>query len=595
MKQKKRNFSFKKLLLLAAAVCMLAGMPFTAVQAQATESTSSSSTAEVVSQAKNGVLWIKLVYVDSKGESHDLQGGTGFLIGPSTGATTVITNYHVITIADEDIEYFNALYGVDFSDSRNVTLRIDVVVQGDVATQATLTKGSEQGDYAVLELAESINNRTPLTLNLGDLVDTQTVYALGFPGVTSDEANATSHASSDVTATSGIVGKTQSINGYNYIAHDASLGYGNSGGPLVDENGYVVGINTMFTSDGASNYYYSISIKDVVDSILDPFGIAYEYVTADGTTSGGNADGGEGNGNNGTEIDPGEGGDVIDEDAEALAAAQSALDSAISAAKVKASDTDLYTEDSLEALNSAVESAEDVRKSSEDVSELEAAADDVNDAVDALVEKSGFPIDMRLLILIIVIVVVVVVIIVVVLMMNKKKKSNKNIPPMGGTSSYGGPQNMPGGSAQQPYQPQQPAGGRPTPPGYMNNTVPTDTGVDETSVLGGGSDETSVLGGNMQPKATLIRKKNGETATIGKALYTIGKERAKVDFCVPDNTSVSRKHVDIICKGGIYYIKDNNSTNFTFVNGNKITPHQEVKLNSGDKIKLADEEFEFRL
>lgn len=123
-----------------------------------------------------------------------------------------------------------------------------------------------------------------------------------------------------------------------------------------------------------------------------------------------------------------------------------------------------------------------------------------------------------------------------------------------------------------------------------------DTGAGETSVLGGGAGETSVLGGGaMQPTATLIRKKNGETANITKPLFIIGKERQKVDFCIPDNNSVSRNHANIVCKGGIYYIVDKNSTNYTFVNGNKINPNQEVKLNSGDKIKLADEEFEFRI
>ena len=123
-----------------------------------------------------------------------------------------------------------------------------------------------------------------------------------------------------------------------------------------------------------------------------------------------------------------------------------------------------------------------------------------------------------------------------------------------------------------------------------------DTGVGETSVLGGGAGETSVLGGgSMQPTATLIRKKNGEIANIAKPMFVIDKERQKVDFCIPDNNSVSRKHANIVCKDGIYYIVDNNSTNYTFVNGNKINPNQEVKLNSGDKIKLADEEFEFRM
>ena len=37
-----------------------------------------------------------------------------------------------------------------------------------------------------------------------------------------------------------------------------------------------------------------------------------------------------------------------------------------------------------------------------------------------------------------------------------------------------------------------------------------------------------------------------------------------------------------------------NSTNFTYVNGAKLNGGQEQLLNNGDKIKLSDEEFEFK-
>ena len=36
---------------------------------------------------------------------------------------------------------------------------------------------------------------------------------------------------------------------------------------------------------------------------------------------------------------------------------------------------------------------------------------------------------------------------------------------------------------------------------------------------------------------------------------------------------------------------DMNATNGTFVNGSRISPNQEIRLSSGDRIKLADEEF----
>ena len=174
--------------------------------------------------------------------------------------------------------------------------------------------------------------------------------------------------------------------------------------------------------------------------------------------------------------------------------------------------------------------------------------------------------------------------VVVVLVVVLSKKNKKPVTPAAPISMGG------------PIPPVPPAGQAPVPPSFSNTMSMMDTGAGETSVLGGGAGETSVLGGGaMQPMATLIRKKNGETANIIKSLFIIGKERQKVDFCVPDNNSVSRNHANIVCKGGVYYLVDKNSTNYTFVNGNKLNPNQEVKLNSGDKIKLADEEFEFRV
>ncbi|MCC8164427.1 MAG: FHA domain-containing protein [Lachnospiraceae bacterium] len=189
---------------------------------------------------------------------------------------------------------------------------------------------------------------------------------------------------------------------------------------------------------------------------------------------------------------------------------------------------------------------------------------------------------------IIAVVVIIIVVVIIVVILSGKKKKREAAARQAQMQGQ-----MPNRPPVQPA-PQQRPQSAPVPP-QPPHGMTMDAGAGETSVLGSGAGETSVLSGNMQPAATLIRRKNGETARISKASFAIGRERQKVDFCVPDNNSVGRTHANIICKGGVYYIVDNNSTNFTFVNGNKIGPNQEVKLNSGDKIKLADEEFEFRM
>ncbi len=121
----------------------------------------------------------------------------------------------------------------------------------------------------------------------------------------------------------------------------------------------------------------------------------------------------------------------------------------------------------------------------------------------------------------------------------------------------------------------------------------------ETTVLGaGGVGETTVLGGAAEAVKTdphLIRMKNNEKIPLNKPVFRIGKERSYVDYFVADNTAVSRSHANIVNHNGEFFVVDTNSTNHTYVNGGMIQSNTEVKLSHGTKLRLANEEFEFRL
>lgn len=121
----------------------------------------------------------------------------------------------------------------------------------------------------------------------------------------------------------------------------------------------------------------------------------------------------------------------------------------------------------------------------------------------------------------------------------------------------------------------------------------------ETTVLGGaGMGETTVLGAvSQEVKATphLIRAKNSEKININKPVFRIGKEKSYVDYFIADNTAISRSHANIVEKDGAYYAVDTNSTNHTYVNEVMIQSNVEVKLEHGAKLRLANENFEFRL
>lgn len=106
---------------------------------------------------------------------------------------------------------------------------------------------------------------------------------------------------------------------------------------------------------------------------------------------------------------------------------------------------------------------------------------------------------------------------------------------------------------------------------------------------------TTLLQEEVDRNVSLCRLRTYEVILINKSVFRIGKESRYVDYVVRDNDKVSRSHADIITRGNRYFIMDLNSTNGTYINGRQIPARQEVEIFSGDCLKLANEEFEFRI
>lgn len=93
----------------------------------------------------------------------------------------------------------------------------------------------------------------------------------------------------------------------------------------------------------------------------------------------------------------------------------------------------------------------------------------------------------------------------------------------------------------------------------------------------------------------LIRVNTEERIMLNKTTFKIGKATRGVDYTISGNGAVSRQHAVIIQKNGVCYIKDNKSTNHTYVNGKIIAEGAEEILTHDSVIKLGDEEFQFKL
>jgi len=150
--------------------------------------------------------------------------GSGFVIDK---AGHIITNDHVIAGAQ----------------------RVQVSFSGRDAVAARVVGKDPSTDVAVLQVAARSRSLTPLPLgDSDDVVVGDPVVAIGNP------------FSLTRTATAGIVSAVERTidapNGFTIdhaIQTDAAINHGNSGGPLIDGNGDVIGVNAQIAAEASGN------------------------------------------------------------------------------------------------------------------------------------------------------------------------------------------------------------------------------------------------------------------------------------------------------------------------------------------------------
>ncbi|MEI9927143.1 MAG: serine protease [Sphingomonas sp.] len=169
--------------------------------------------------------------------------GSGFAVAPNR----VVTNWHVVDLANRYPD--NVVIGV-------------VPSEGDRSYQGHLIAVDQQRDLALIEFTGV--RLSPLTLFSGTVQDGDSLVALGYPGNV-DLATARSAADfitpqSPVRSQGGFAGMRK-LSGIDVLLHTAGIARGNSGGPLLDRCGRVLGVNSAETNNesGDSSFAFAIA------------------------------------------------------------------------------------------------------------------------------------------------------------------------------------------------------------------------------------------------------------------------------------------------------------------------------------------------
>lgn len=236
----------------------------------------SETRSNAVEEACSGVVRILAIYSNGNGGT-----GSGFGVGSAGAPTdTYVTNWHVVT--DEDGNPAQKIYILLSNDAavrdENGSLILDQskIVECEILY---ITKGYP--DVAILRAGSPIEDHIALKLMYAeDAGRGDTVYTLGFPA-TADYANGGKYLYAeikDIDMANGVISKffEFEIGGSTMaVQHNAHINHGNSGGPLVTQDGIVIGINTYGYGEESMEYSVSIYV-DYAMAALDELGIAYD-------------------------------------------------------------------------------------------------------------------------------------------------------------------------------------------------------------------------------------------------------------------------------------------------------------------------------
>ena len=225
-----------------------------------------------VPEAKKSVVSVfaGIYYEDGIPYSFNADGtagsGTGFGVGKSgEDADTFITNWHVVCGSD-------GVYPI-------VYIQID---GADIYNESTMIKADvvyydSEVDIAIIQTEDPVKGVPTIPLLPAEKMETgEEVYALGFPGIADAVADSNNYTVEDITVTDGILSRYLTSGGVKWMAHTAKINHGNSGGPLINSMGQVVGINSNGITDveNADARYYAIYIDYAMEA-MDDLGIEY--------------------------------------------------------------------------------------------------------------------------------------------------------------------------------------------------------------------------------------------------------------------------------------------------------------------------------
>lgn len=217
------------------------------------------------------LLFSPLLVSQSRGDATDIAAATRSVVriavfSSADGQRTLIGHGSGVAVAGDKV-VTNAHVAEPAQFDESVTFTV-IPSEGSKTYSARLIAASGAKDLALLQLTES-GRLIPASFFSGIVGDGIDVFAIGYPAnvdIALEQSEEDVLRPSPPVKTRGSVSAGRSSKSVESLLHTAPIAPGNSGGPLVDACGRVVGINSFgaVADGGGAEFYFAISVRELV-------------------------------------------------------------------------------------------------------------------------------------------------------------------------------------------------------------------------------------------------------------------------------------------------------------------------------------------
>lgn len=218
-----------------------------------------------VDESRNGIVRVESISWDGDSQIYKTRSFSGFIVSGNkdTNNVYVVTVHDGLTYTPEDEEAIKS----SFEEEKNIRIsqKIEVIFKGDLRVQASIVGESAQRNLTVLRLDQNISLENILQFAKENASYKERIFFLSYPR--SVEKKGAIYNTKNVKVVSGTVLDFYQTDEVEFLHHDIKADSFSAGGPLVNEEGVIVGMLLTSGAKGKGTALSGESLKGFLDTL----------------------------------------------------------------------------------------------------------------------------------------------------------------------------------------------------------------------------------------------------------------------------------------------------------------------------------------